>query len=153
MTLITKLWLSLLFFLNLNWLLFIFDLTKWHVGYQFPRPGLKPLPSGIGSTESQQWPPGSPSSHFLIVKKINITGFFIRKVLTIDLCARHHANVTYNSKEVRQGLRLHDACVVEKTDRQASTCNGICWVGRGRRRDRVLEWQLPLGILRASRKK
>ena len=137
MTLITKLWLSL-FFLNLELALFIFDLTKWHVGYQFPDQGLNPCPLGLEAQSLNNGPPGSPSSHFLIVKKINITDFFIRKVLTIDLCARHHANWTYNSKEVRQGRRLHKACVVEKTDCQASTCNGICWMGEGGR-DRVLE--------------
>lgn len=130
---------ALTFFLNLELALFIFDLTKWHVGYQFPDQGLNPCPLGLEAQSLNNGPPGSPSSHFLIVKKINITDFFIRKVLTIDLCARHHANWTYNSKEVRQGRRLHKACVVEKTDCQASTCNGICWMGEGGR-DRVLEW-------------
>ena len=89
------------------------------MGYQFPDQGLNPCPLGLEAQSLNNGPPGIPSSHFLIVKKINITDFFIRKVLAIDLCARHHAHWTYNSKEVRQGLRLHDACVVEKTDRQS----------------------------------
>ena len=108
------------------------------MGYQFPNQGLNPCFLGLEAQNLNHWTTRKSQLSLFDSKKINITDFFIRKVLTIDLCARHYANWTYNSKKVRQGHRLHEACIVKKRDWQAGTCNGICWMGEGGR-DRVLE--------------
>lgn len=79
------------------------------MGYQFPDQGLKPCPLGLEAQSLDQWTTRKSKLSLFDNKKINITDLFLKKVLTIDLCAWHHANWTYNSKEIRRGHRLHEA--------------------------------------------